>query len=70
VSQRGAFHICLWMFTMSEAWVWTRPAGELVDRSNSPWDSPLRRPSLAHKLRAWRCAMHEVSESTVVDERL
>jgi hypothetical protein len=50
----GAFHVCLWAFTMAEAWAWNRPATELVDRSDSPWDSPLRRPSHADKRRAWR----------------
>jgi DDE superfamily endonuclease len=50
----GAFHVCLWTFTMTEAWAWGRPAAELVDRSDSPWDSPLRRPSHADKRRAWR----------------
>jgi DDE superfamily endonuclease len=53
----GAFHICLWTFTMTEAWAWFRKADELVDRSNSPWDSPLRRPSHADKRRAWRRAL-------------
>jgi hypothetical protein len=52
----GAFHVCLWTFTMTEAWAWGRPAEELVDRSASPWDSPLRRPSHADKRRAWRRA--------------
>lgn len=50
----GAFHVCLWTFTMTEAWAWDRPANELVDRSDSPWDSPSRRPSHADKRRAWR----------------
>jgi hypothetical protein len=50
----GSFHICLWTFTMTEAWAWGRSADELVDRSDSPWDSPLRRPSHADKRRAWR----------------
>jgi DDE superfamily endonuclease len=53
----GAFHVCLWTFTMTEAWAWGRPAAELVDRSDSPWDSPLRRPSHADKRRAWRRAL-------------
>jgi hypothetical protein len=53
----GAFHVCLWTFTMTEAWAWGRPAEELVDRSESPWDSPLRRPSHADKRRAWRRAL-------------
>ena len=53
----GAFHVCLWAFTMTEAWAWGRPAGELVDRSASPWDSAARRPSHADKRRAWRRAL-------------
>jgi len=50
----GAFHVCLWTFTMTEAWAWNREAGELVDRQASPWDDPNRRPSHADKRRAWR----------------
>jgi DDE superfamily endonuclease len=53
----GAYHVCLWTFTMTEAWAWGRPADELVDRSDSPWDSPVRRPSHADKRRAWRRAL-------------
>ena len=40
----GAFHVCLWTFTMTEAWAWGRKAEELVDRSASPWDTPLAPP--------------------------
>src|SRR5213078_3813769 len=50
----GAFHLCLWTFTMTEAWAWQRPAEGLVDRSTSPWDDASRRPSHADKRRAWR----------------
>jgi hypothetical protein len=50
----GAFHVCLWTFTMTEAWAWSRPREDLVDRSESPWDTPSRRPSHADKRRAWR----------------
>jgi len=50
----GAFHLCLWTYTMTEAWAWGRSAGGLVDRSASPWDDPRRRPSHADKRRAWR----------------
>src|SRR5512142_19980 len=53
----GAFHLCLWTFTMTEAWAWGRPADELVDRSDSPWDTPSRRPSHADKRWAWRRAL-------------
>jgi DDE superfamily endonuclease len=50
----GAFHLCLWTFTMTEAWAWGRSEDELVDRRASPWDDPDRRPSHADKRRAWR----------------
>ena len=50
----GAFHLCLWTYTMTEAWAWGREAEELVDRTASPWDDPARRPSHADKRRAWR----------------
>jgi DDE superfamily endonuclease len=53
----GAFHVCLWTFTMTEAWAWGRGAEELVNRSASPWDSATRRPSHADKRRAWRQAL-------------
>ncbi len=50
----GAFHLCLWTYTMTEAWAWGRAEDGLVDRSASPWDDPTRRPSHADKRRAWR----------------
>ncbi len=51
----GAFHLCLWAFTMTEAWAWDRAEGELVGhRAASPWDDEPRRPSHADKRRAWR----------------
>ena len=54
VASVGAFHVCLWTFTLTEAWAWGRSAEALVDRSASPWDDPGRRPSHADKRRAWR----------------
>jgi len=50
----GSFYVCLWTYTMTEAWAWRRSDSELVDRSDSPWDEPTRRPSRADKRRAWR----------------
>jgi hypothetical protein len=51
----GAFHVCLWAFTMAEAWAWNRGEKELAGhRSASPWDDESRRPSHADKRRAWR----------------
>jgi hypothetical protein len=51
----GAFHICVWTFTMTEAWAWNRTGKDLVGhRAASPWDDVSRRPSHADKRRAWR----------------
>jgi hypothetical protein len=51
----GAFHLCVWAFTMTEAWAWGRDEKALVGhRSASPWDDEPRRPSHADKRRAWR----------------
>ena len=51
----GAFHVCLWTFTMTEVWAWKRTEKGLVEhRSASPWDDEPRRPSHADKRRAWR----------------
>ena len=51
----GAFHVCLWTFTMTEAWAWGRDKEGLVGhRTASPWDDESRRPSHADKRRAWR----------------
>jgi hypothetical protein len=51
----GAFHVCVWTFTMTEAWAWGQDTEGLVGhRSASPWDDTTRRPSHADKRRAWR----------------
>jgi len=51
----GSFHVCLWAFTMTEAWAWNRAPEELVaHRAASPWDDQQRRPSHADKRRAWQ----------------
>jgi hypothetical protein len=50
----GAFHVCLWTYTLTEAWAWEKEASGLADRSASPWDDAKRRPSHADKRRAWR----------------
>src|SRR6476619_6491969 len=51
----GAFHVCLWTFTLTETWAWGRdPEGLVGHRAASPWDDGARRPSHADKRRAWR----------------
>ena len=56
----GALHICLWTFTLTEAWAWGQDDGTLSDRTASPWDDPTRRPSHADKRRA--CRRHMLAE--------
>ena len=41
----GAFHLNLWMMTLTELWAWDQPDDVLVDRSDRPWDHKPRRPS-------------------------
>jgi hypothetical protein len=48
----GAFHLNLWLHTLTELWAWGRPARQLVDRRPSPWDKPERRPSHADRRKA------------------
>ena len=50
----GAFHLCVWTFTLTEAWAWRRDEAALVDRRSSPWDVEPRRPSHADKRNALR----------------
>ena len=51
----GCYHICLWTFTMTEAWAWNRRESELTKhRAASPWDDEPRRPSHADKRSAFR----------------
>jgi hypothetical protein len=48
----GAYHLNLWAHTLVELWAWDRAEGELVDRTDSPWDAEWRRPSHADRRRA------------------
>jgi hypothetical protein len=50
----GSFHLCVWTFTLTEAWAWRRDEAALVDRRSSPWDTEPRRPSHADKRNALR----------------
>ena len=44
----------MWLHTLIELWAWEKPAKELCDRSDSPWDDPDRRPSHADRRNALR----------------
>lgn len=51
-ANEGAFHWCLWGYTVVEWWAWRRPFAQLCDRSVSPWDDADRRPSHANRRKA------------------
>jgi Transposase DDE domain len=51
-ANEGAFHWCLWGYTVVEWWAWERPFAQLCDRSDSPWDRTDRRPSHADRRKA------------------
>lgn len=48
----GAWVVNLSLYSLVEAWAWSRGQEELVDRSRSPWDEEERRPSHADKRKA------------------
>ena len=50
----AVYNMNLWMHTLVELWAWDRSGEELVDRSDSPWDDPHRRPSHANRRKALR----------------
>lgn len=50
----AVYNLNLWMHTLVELWAWDKSAGQLADRSNSPWDDPQRRPSHADRRKALR----------------
>lgn len=50
----GAFAVNLTLYSVVEAWAWARAEEALVDRSRSPWDQEVRRPSHADKRKAWQ----------------
>jgi hypothetical protein len=58
-SNVGALNLSLWVHTLIEVWGWARPAGELSDRRDRPWDDVGRRPSHADRRRALQREMLE-----------
>src|SRR5271166_951940 len=58
VGQPGAFHVCLWTFTMTEAWAWSRKSQDLdTDRTRrgkiQPAVRALRRSAEHSVVRCW-----------------
>lgn len=62
----AVYNLNLWMHTLTELWAWRRDHQQLVDRSDSPWDDALRRPSHANRRKALRqhILQHELSTIT------
>jgi len=50
----AVYNLNLWMHTLVELWAWDKSGGQLVDRSDSPWDDATRRPSHANRRKALR----------------
>ena len=50
----AVFNLNLWVQTLVECWAWHKPAEEIRDRNDSPWDNPDRRPSQADRRKALR----------------
>jgi len=50
----AAFNLNLWVHTLVECWAWNKPAEQIRDRNDSPWDDADRRPSHADRRKALR----------------
>lgn len=48
----AVYNLNLWLHTLVECWAWNKPADEICDRSDSPWDNANRRPSHADRRKA------------------
>jgi len=62
----AVYNLNLWMHTLVELWAWDKSGRRLVDRRDSPWDDPTRRPSHANRRKALRQHIlhHELSTLT------
>jgi hypothetical protein len=65
-SNLAAYNLNLWMHMLVEPWSWRRSAEELVDRVDSPWDDPARRPSHANRRKALRHYILDNELSTLI----
>lgn len=53
-SNIACWHLCLWAFVLAHLSTWFTPYERIVDRSSSPWDSRIRRPSISDRIRFLR----------------
>ena len=63
----AVYNLNLWMHTLVELWAWDKRAGQLVNRSDSPWDDPHRRPSHANRRKALREQIMSNELSTITN---
>jgi DDE superfamily endonuclease len=61
----AVYHLNLWMHALVELWAWNRSHQQLCDRSDSPWDDALRRPSHANRRKALRQQIMKNQLSTI-----
>ncbi|TWU39802.1 hypothetical protein Poly41_26580 [Novipirellula artificiosorum] len=61
----GCWNLCGWLYALVEFECWDEASECLVDRSDRPWDNPLRRPS--HNDRRRRIAREMLSETLLGD---
>ena len=61
----AVYNMNLWMHTLVELWAWNQRTEQLVDRSDSPWDDPQRRPSHANRRKALRKQIMRSELSTI-----
>jgi SRSO17 transposase len=61
----AVYNLNLWMHTLVELWAWNRSDKRLVDRSDSPWDDPDRRPSHANRRKALRAQILRTELSAI-----
>lgn len=50
----AVFNLNLRVQSLIECWAWNKPAAQIWDREDSPWDDADRRPSHADRRKAFR----------------
>ncbi len=61
----AVYNLNLWMHTLVELWAWDKSRQQLIDRADSPWDDPLRRPSHANRRKSLRQQILQNQLSTI-----
>lgn len=65
----GALAVNLTMYSLVEAWAWSRREEAVVDRSRSPWDAEARRPSHADKRKALQAEILREEIRSLIPQR-